>query len=74
MQETRPSKLQRHLGITRALDKSLTTEAWGLEASRINIEENRKLAQSKRMVSDGCKKFQLQVLELDICFFLPGSW
>ena len=57
----------RDTSVSGGFRQTISTTELRMAQSRINIEEeNRKLAQSKRIVaSDSLQKFQLQVLELD---------
>jgi hypothetical protein len=57
----------RDTSVSGGFRQSISTTELRMAQSRINIEEeNRKLAQQKRIVaSDSLQKFQLQVLELD---------
>ncbi len=57
----------RDTSVSGGVRQTISTTELRMAQSRINIEEeNRKLAQSKRIVaSDSLQKFQLQVLELD---------
>ena len=57
----------RDTSVSGGFRQTISTTELRMAQSRINIEEeNRKLAQSKRIIaSDSLQKFQLQVLELD---------
>ena len=57
----------RDTSVSEGFRQTISTTELRMAQSRINIEEeNRKLAQSKRIIaSDSLQKFQLQVLELD---------
>jgi hypothetical protein len=57
----------RDTSVSGGVRQTISTTELRMAQSRINVEEeNRKLAQSKRIVaSDSLQKFQLQVLELD---------
>jgi hypothetical protein len=57
----------RDTSVSGGVRQTISTTELRMAQSRINVEEeNRKMAQSKRIVaSDSLQKFQLQVLELD---------